>query len=152
MCFYWATSASSSRRTWKPSVESCNRGDFCFFSLPQNLELVISDPSSSAIRSTSSDGGDDLYTSRDWIRCRSVLLLHLSVHYFLSFLDAKERRERNQKHIKFYFSDMEEKSDTVYIRPQDKRFELIRLEINSSRIRGEEAIKSFVGRNEQRRC
>ncbi|KAL0709080.1 hypothetical protein Bca4012_016058 [Brassica carinata] len=47
--------------------ESCNRGDFCFFSLPQNLDLVISGASSgsSAVRSTSSD---DLYTSRDWIR------------------------------------------------------------------------------------
>ncbi|KAG2335068.1 hypothetical protein Bca52824_006248 [Brassica carinata] len=39
--------------------ESCNRGDFCFFSLPQNLNLVIS---------SSSSGHDDLYTSRDWIQ------------------------------------------------------------------------------------
>ncbi|CDY11183.1 BnaA03g00190D [Brassica napus] len=50
--------------------ESCNRGDFCFFSLPQNLNLVISG-GSSPIRSTSSSsssGHDDLYTSRDWIQ------------------------------------------------------------------------------------
>ncbi|CAN7113370.1 unnamed protein product [Brassica rapa subsp. narinosa] len=47
--------------------ESCNRGDFCFFSLPQNLNLVISG-GSSPIRSTSSSSSDDLYTSRDWIQ------------------------------------------------------------------------------------
>ncbi|ESQ40043.1 hypothetical protein EUTSA_v10015877mg [Eutrema salsugineum] len=52
--------------------ESCNRGDFCFFSLPENLNFVISGGAASgasaidAIRSTSV--GDDLYTSRDWIK------------------------------------------------------------------------------------
>ncbi|CAH8354596.1 unnamed protein product [Eruca vesicaria subsp. sativa] len=49
--------------------ESCNRGDFCFFSLPQDLNLVISGSASgsSAIRSTSSSA-DGLYTSKDWIQ------------------------------------------------------------------------------------
>ncbi|KFK24641.1 hypothetical protein AALP_AA8G005900 [Arabis alpina] len=51
--------------------ESCNRGDFCFFSLPENLNFVISGANSGAsaidaIRSGSP--GDDLYTSRDWIK------------------------------------------------------------------------------------
>ncbi|VVB12817.1 unnamed protein product [Arabis nemorensis] len=54
--------------------ESCNRGDFCFFSLPENLNFVISGAGSGAsaidaIRSTAvGSPGDDLYTSRDWIK------------------------------------------------------------------------------------
>ncbi|XP_010451944.1 PREDICTED: uncharacterized protein LOC104734132 [Camelina sativa] len=51
--------------------ESCNRGDFCFFSLPDNLNFVIPGASSGAsaidaVRSAS-PGDDDLHTTRDWI-------------------------------------------------------------------------------------
>ncbi|GKV22075.1 hypothetical protein SLEP1_g31975 [Rubroshorea leprosula] len=55
--------------------ESCNRGDFCFFSLPENLNLVIANagPSVSAIFgsdavSRSNNPRLDLYTSKDWIK------------------------------------------------------------------------------------
>ncbi|KAJ0235017.1 Methyltransferase [Hirschfeldia incana] len=48
--------------------ESCNRGDFCFFSLPPNLDLVISGASSSSAVRSASSGHDGLYTSKDWIQ------------------------------------------------------------------------------------
>lgn len=58
------------------SGEACNLGDFCFFSLPENLNFVIAGagPGASAIagnevvRSSSRGPAPDLYTSKDWIR------------------------------------------------------------------------------------
>ncbi|KAJ1387575.1 S-adenosyl-L-methionine-dependent methyltransferase [Sesbania bispinosa] len=50
--------------------ESCNVGDFCFFSFPETLSLVIAGTSPLAVESTSA-GGDssqpELYSSKDWI-------------------------------------------------------------------------------------
>ncbi|GLT92781.1 hypothetical protein SLE2022_106010 [Rubroshorea leprosula] len=54
--------------------ESCNRGDFCFFSLPENLNFVIAGagPGASAIVGSDSVSRSnprrDLYTSKDWIK------------------------------------------------------------------------------------
>ncbi|XP_010543177.1 PREDICTED: uncharacterized protein LOC104816178 [Tarenaya hassleriana] len=57
--------------------ESCNRGDFCFFSLPENLNFVIA---GAGARVSAVVGNDDvrstpvgsarheLYTSKDWIK------------------------------------------------------------------------------------
>ncbi|GAV76898.1 Methyltransf_21 domain-containing protein/Methyltransf_11 domain-containing protein [Cephalotus follicularis] len=51
--------------------ESCNIGDFCFFSLPENFNFVIAGAgtgaSAVAVRSTSV-GRKDLYTSKGWIK------------------------------------------------------------------------------------
>lgn len=52
--------------------ESCNVGDFCFFSLPESFNFVVAGagPGASAVAATNAargtDGGD-LYTSKDWI-------------------------------------------------------------------------------------
>lgn len=56
--------------------ESCNRGDFCFFNLPENLNFVIpgtTGPGVSAANkavksSTAGPARQDLYTSKDWIK------------------------------------------------------------------------------------
>ncbi|KAF5750770.1 hypothetical protein HS088_TW03G01109 [Tripterygium wilfordii] len=59
--------------------ESCDRGDFCFFSLPEDLNLVIPSvgtgaasaigTANKAVRSTSvGPSGADIYTSKDWIK------------------------------------------------------------------------------------
>ena len=55
--------------------ESCNVGDFCFFSLPENFNFVITGTgqgASAAIASndavSSSNGQDLYYTSKDWIK------------------------------------------------------------------------------------
>ncbi|KAK7294780.1 hypothetical protein RJT34_17676 [Clitoria ternatea] len=50
--------------------ESCNIGDFCFFSLPETLSIVIASAGPLAVESASSGGGlsrEELYTSKDWI-------------------------------------------------------------------------------------
>ncbi|KAM6550506.1 hypothetical protein CsatB_000314 [Cannabis sativa] len=82
--------------------ESCNVGDFCFFSLPENLNFVMSGTGvgSSAIFST--DAGSvpsttaaatgsvlrrDLYTSKDWIKAAnfySSVFQDLISHGYLS--------------------------------------------------------------------
>lgn len=57
--------------------ESCNVGNFCFFSLPENLNFVIAGPGtgSSAIAVNKAIGSSaavpkqpELYTSKDWIK------------------------------------------------------------------------------------
>ncbi|XP_010553127.1 PREDICTED: uncharacterized protein LOC104823307 [Tarenaya hassleriana] len=57
--------------------ESCNRGDFCFFSLPENLNFVMAGAEvgvsaivgNGAVRSTPVGSPDhDLYTSKDWVK------------------------------------------------------------------------------------
>ncbi|XP_052728210.1 uncharacterized protein LOC108347614 isoform X2 [Vigna angularis] len=50
--------------------ESCNIGDFCFFSLPQTLSLVIAGTGPLAVESVSGGGSlqPELYTSKDWIK------------------------------------------------------------------------------------
>ncbi|KAF5737267.1 Methyltransferase [Tripterygium wilfordii] len=55
--------------------ESCDRGDFCFFSLPEDINLLIPSvgtgaaSASNVVRSNSVDlSGGDLYTSKDWIK------------------------------------------------------------------------------------
>ncbi|XP_027351618.1 uncharacterized protein LOC113862691 [Abrus precatorius] len=49
--------------------ESCNIGDFCFFSLPESLSLVIASSGPLAVESVSGRGSSqpELYTSKDWI-------------------------------------------------------------------------------------
>ncbi|KAE8659516.1 CASP-like protein [Hibiscus syriacus] len=51
--------------------ESCNRGDFCFFSMRQSLNLVIPDSGVSAIVGNDAvsrpDPRRELYTSKEWI-------------------------------------------------------------------------------------
>ncbi|KAE8661023.1 CASP-like protein [Hibiscus syriacus] len=59
--------------------ESCNRGDFCFFSMPQSLNFVIPGAGVSAIVGNDavsrSDPRRELYTSKEWIR---------AVHFYSS--------------------------------------------------------------------
>ncbi|KAG4922203.1 hypothetical protein AAZX31_18G189400 [Glycine max] len=50
--------------------ESCTIDDFCFFSLPDTLSLVIAGTGPLAVESASAAGGlvqPELYTSKDWI-------------------------------------------------------------------------------------
>nr|KYP63601.1 hypothetical protein KK1_018180 [Cajanus cajan] len=49
--------------------ESCNIGDFCFFSLPETLSLVIAGTGPLAVESAFGGGSSqpELYTSKDWI-------------------------------------------------------------------------------------
>lgn len=68
--------------------ESCNVGDFCFFSLPENLNFVISGAgvgASSAVKASSVK--KDLYTSKDWIKAAnfySSVFQDLISHGYLS--------------------------------------------------------------------
>ncbi|GMI79853.1 hypothetical protein like AT5G01710 [Hibiscus trionum] len=59
--------------------ESCNRVDFCFFSMPQSLNFVIPGAGVSAIVGNDavsrSDPRRELYTSKEWIR---------AVHFYSS--------------------------------------------------------------------
>ncbi|KAG6643502.1 uncharacterized protein LOC122277157 [Carya illinoinensis] len=53
--------------------ESCNVGDFCFFSLPETFNFVVAGtgPGASAIAANDvvrATNGVDLYTSKDWIK------------------------------------------------------------------------------------
>ncbi|XP_002526697.3 uncharacterized protein LOC8263137 [Ricinus communis] len=52
--------------------ETCNLGDFCFFSLPDNFNFVITGAASNDVASRAikpaGPTGDDLYTSKDWIK------------------------------------------------------------------------------------
>ncbi|XP_061362134.1 uncharacterized protein LOC133305898 [Gastrolobium bilobum] len=51
--------------------ESCNVGDFCFFSLPETLSLAIAGADSGHLAVESDSGGGsalpEVYTSKDWI-------------------------------------------------------------------------------------
>ena len=72
--------------------ESCTVGDFCFFSLPESFNFVIttstSPEASSAISVKPSNGGvSDLYTSKDWIKAvhfYSSIFQDLIAHGYLS--------------------------------------------------------------------
>jgi FkbM family methyltransferase len=60
--------------------ESCNVGDFCFFSLPETFNFVIAGAGTGASAIAATDAvkatnGGDLYTSKDWIK---------AVHYYSS--------------------------------------------------------------------
>ena len=46
---------------------------------------------------------------------------------FSFFLDAKKRRERNQKFTDLHLSDLKEESDPMYTKPQDKQVQLIKV-------------------------
>ncbi|TQD76844.1 hypothetical protein C1H46_037624 [Malus baccata] len=56
--------------------ESCELGNFCFFSLPENLNFVIANTGGSAIAAkkeavpsiSAGSTNSDLYTSKDWIK------------------------------------------------------------------------------------
>lgn len=77
--------------------ESCNVGDFCFFSLPENLNFMMAGAGGGASAISASDavvaGGGagsvrrDLYTSKDWIKAvnfYSSVFQDLISHGYLS--------------------------------------------------------------------
>lgn len=73
---------------------------------------------------------------------------HINLFFsFLSlFLDGEEKREGNQQHTDFYLLNLQEESDLEYSKPQDMRFELIRLEVSFGSLKHFQQVWMLFGR------
>ena len=70
----------------------------------------------------------------------------ISNFYFSFFTDAEERREVNQKFTDLYLSDLKEKFDPMYTKPQDKQVQLIKVGSQLQFLQNFSASMEVIGR------